>query len=89
MRKPEKTSRWGLFGKVGKTVIAIEAGLFFTSFFVWKQLNESQDSRAFMYKQFPWLLESYYQFGEKIDQENIKIRNADYEKWRMQGIIRN
>ena len=33
-----------------------------------------QDARAYCYKKLPWMLESYYQFGEKIDQENIKIR---------------
>lgn len=63
-----------------KGFIYFEISLFLGSYFIWKRMNNSQDFRYYMKNQFPFVLESYYQIGEKIG--GVKTREYDLECWK-------
>lgn len=70
--------------KAGKIAIAAELACLALSYFGWRQLNNNQDLRYYLYKNHNWILEGYYQVGEKISSES-QIRQFDIESWQRNG----
>jgi hypothetical protein len=70
-----------------KGFILFEITAFIGSYLVWKKLNNSQNFRYLMSKKAPFILEGYYQIGEKAG--NLKTREYDLSCWQSTTTIKN
>jgi len=76
----------GFLVKSVKAVVIFEIGSLVLSYAFWKRLNTNQDFRLYMYKNYNWVLEGYYQTGELISGDK-SIREFDQNTWRSNGSI--
>lgn len=70
--------------KGGKWLLIAELASLGLSYLGWRQLNHNPDVRYYLLKNHSWILESYYQFGEKMSSD-CKVREHDLECWRREG----
>lgn len=64
--------------------MAAEATACLVSYLGWRQLNTNQDLRYYMYKNHNWVLEGYYQVGERLSPSS-GIRQLDLDQWASDG----
>ncbi|RVE51862.1 hypothetical protein evm_003482 [Chilo suppressalis] len=72
-------------GTALKTIFIAEALGLAVSYGVWFKLNTERDFRLYMYKNCNWVLEGYYQLGERI--ADHKTREQDLKVWTNEGKI--
>jgi len=75
----------GFFAKFGMSLIAVELAGLGGTYYVWGKLNREQEFRLKAHHYFPWVLEAYYSFGEKMDEKNLIIRDYDRKTWMKNG----
>lgn len=85
VKKPQPASYTKWIGKTLKTVFILEALGIAVSYGVYFKLNTERDFRLYMHKNCNWVLEGYYQLGERI--ADHKTRELDYKVWTNEGKI--
>ena len=61
-------------------IIAIEFIACAQAYWMFRQMNTSQDYRERTHKNFPWALDKFYSLAEYVH-GNADIKKGDYEKW--------
>ena len=75
--------QWGLKRLVGFGILGFELGAFGWAYWIFHNMNTSQDYRQKQYHQFPWALKNFYLITEYVH-GNSKVKDDDYKKW---GIV--
>lgn len=81
LRSPRKQS--GLGTRLFKGFLIVEIAGFFGAFYLWNRMNRSQDFRKYMRNNYPYILDSFYNIGEKLDQTYC-TRNLDLKQWELE-----
>ncbi|XP_067682125.1 protein CEBPZOS-like isoform X1 [Haliotis asinina] len=79
MKKIPKRKPWG--GLVGgiKIFLGAELAFFAVSLYYWRKMNSSQDFRYTVHQKYPFLLNGYYEMGERFG--SLNTRKEDYQTW--------
>lgn len=70
--------------KLLKIGIALEVLGLGATYFVWHRMNTSQDFRHYIHRNFPSVLNQFYNFTELMDSTNA-VRTTDFQAWQKEG----
>ncbi|XP_045447276.1 uncharacterized protein LOC123655549 [Melitaea cinxia] len=85
LEKKPKSRLKRVLGLTAATIFVAESIGIAVTYGLWYKLNTERDFRLYMYKNYNWVLEGYYQVGERVG--GLKTRELDTAVWTNEGKI--